>query len=184
VHPLLVPPVVTQLFDGSSPLSRERLLALVEAARWAASAWNRQPWRFVLGRNGDPTFGTLRGSLTPRNRELVRNAGALILAAVRSRSPQGMELSGTTYELGLSVERLALQARATGWHTLQLGGFNRGLVSTALRVPPDFDPFVIVAVGRPAFDITRASPWREAARDRQALSDLAFGAQWGHPFAG
>ncbi len=183
LHPLLAPPTAGQLFDGST-LPWNRLLALLEAARWAASSWNRQPWRYILGRQGDPTFNTLRAALAARNRAAARGAGALLLAATQARTAIGLPLPGTEYELGLSVARLALQARATGWHTVQLGGFDRAALRSAFDIPPDFDPFVIVAVGRSVRDSSADATWPRLSRGRRPLAEVAFAGRWGSAVPG
>lgn len=174
LHPLLAPAANAQVFDGS-PLPWARLCGLLEAARWTASGWNRQPWRFLVGRHGDRTFQQLHQALTPANRTAVRNAGALILALRQARGADGGPLVGTEFELGLAVARLSVQARATGWHIVHLGGFRRPAVVAAFEVPAEFEPFVILAVGRS----TAGSPCAPPPRSRLPLSDIAFTGRWG-----
>ncbi|MEV0156393.1 nitroreductase family protein [Micromonospora sp. NPDC050686] len=176
VHPLLAPAANTQVFDGSV-LPWTRLAGLLEAARWTASGWNRQPWRFLVGRNGDRTFQELHRALAPANRTIARDAGALILALRQARGVDGGPLVGTEYELGLAVARLSVQARATGWHTVQLGGFRRRALVAEFEVPEQFEPFVVLAVGRAADDPSGAPP----PRSRLPLAEIAFTGRWGAP---
>ncbi|ADU11319.1 nitroreductase [Micromonospora sp. L5] len=176
VHPLLTPPASTQIFDGSA-LPWTRLAGLLEAARWTASSWNRQPWRFVVGRNGDRTFQEVHGALTPANRTIAGDAGALVLALRQVRGVDGAPLIGTEYELGLAVARLSVQARATGWHTVQLGGFRRRALVAAFEVPAEFEPFVVLAVGRATADPSRTP----VPRSRLPLADIVFTGSWGAP---
>ncbi|ABP53069.1 nitroreductase [Salinispora tropica] len=174
VHPLLTPAANTQIFDGSA-LPWTRVAGLLEAARWTTSRWNRQPWRFLVGRKGDRTFHELHRALTPTNRTTARGAGTLILALRQTRSVEGGPLDGTEYELGLAVARLSVQARATGWRIAQLGGFRRRPLMAAFEVPADFEPFVILAVGRATADISCALP----PRPRLPLAEIAFTGRWG-----
>ncbi|ANZ39789.1 hypothetical protein BBK82_30865 [Lentzea guizhouensis] len=80
----------------------EACTRLFEAARSAESAWNRQPWRFVLGRQADPTYETLLGALADDNRVKAATAVALVLATVRTTDEAGERMRGTEYELGLA----------------------------------------------------------------------------------
>lgn len=179
VHPLLTPPANAQIFDGSA-LPWTRLAGLLEAARWTASSWNRQPWRFVVGRNGDRTFQEMHGALTPANRAIAGDAGALILALRQVLGIDGAALIGTEYELGLAVARLSVQARATGWHTVQLGGFRRRALAAAFAVPAEFEPFVVLAVGRATADPARTP----LPRSRLPLADIVLTGGSGAPADG
>ena len=176
LHPLLTPPSTGVEFDGSE-LPWSRLSALLEAARWADSGWNRQPWRFVVGRRNDATYRHVHGSLTPRNQVRVRGAGALVVAVTQSADERGHLMVGTEYELGLAVARMALQARACGWRTAQIGGFDRSAVVGDFDVPTSFRPFVVVAVGRPA--VTGRT--RQSGPSRLPLPAFAFTGRWGRP---
>ncbi|WP_018252971.1 nitroreductase family protein [Salinispora mooreana] len=174
VHPLLAPAANTQVFDGSV-LPWTQVAGLIEAARWTTSQWNRQPWRFLVGRKGDRTYHELHRALTPTNRMIAHGAGTLILALRQAQGVDGGTLDGTEYELGLAVARLSVQARATGWRVVQLGGFRRRPLMATFEVPADFEPFVILAVGRVTADVTCARP----PRSRLPLAEIAFTSRWG-----
>src|SRR5688500_790436 len=100
----------------------EVCVRLFDAARSSESAWNRQPWRFVLGRCADPTFGTLFAALAEENRARARSAVALVLATVRTTDEAGKRMRGTEYELGLAVGGLTARARVEGLQVRQFGG--------------------------------------------------------------
>ncbi|SMC51499.1 nitroreductase family protein [Lentzea albidocapillata] len=152
----------------------ETCVRLFEAARSSESAWNRQPWRFVLGRCADPTFRTLSSALAEDNRVKARTAVALILATVRTTDDAGKRMRGTEYELGLAVGGLTARARAEGLQVRQYGGFDRVAVRAALAVPDTHD--LVTVVG-----LRWARPDRVRPAARMSLSDIVFSGRWGSP---
>ncbi|MFD4673320.1 nitroreductase family protein [Lentzea sp. NPDC058450] len=154
-------------------IPQEACARLFEAARFAESAWNRQPWRFVLGRCADPTYETLAAALAEANRAKAATAVALVLATVRTTDEAGERIRGTEYELGLAVGALTARARAEGLHVRQYGGFDRAAVRSALQVP---DSHALVTV----IGLRWARPDRGPAT-RMSLSDLVFSGRWGTP---
>ncbi|RDI34555.1 nitroreductase family protein [Lentzea flaviverrucosa] len=147
---------------------------LFDAARCAESAWNRQPWRFVLGRCADPTYRTLFSALAEDNRVKACTAAALVLAAVRTADDAGKRTRGTEYELGLAVGGLTARARAEGLQVRQYGGFDRAAVRDALAVPDTHD--LVTVVG-----LMWARPGRTRPAVRMSLSDIVFSGRWGTP---
>lgn len=152
----------------------EVCVRLFDAARSAESAWNRQPWRFVLGRCADPTFQTLFATLAEDNRAKARSAVALVLATVRTTDEAGKRMHGTEYELGLAVGGLTVRARAEGLRVRQYGGFDRAAVRGALAVPDTHDLVTVIGLRWARRD--RARP-----ASRLSLSDIVFSGRWGTP---
>jgi nitroreductase len=152
----------------------ETCVRLFDAARSSESAWNRQPWRFVLGRCADPTFQTLSSALAEDNRVKAHTAVALILAAVRTTDEAGKRMRGTEYELGLAVGGLTARARAEGLQVRQYGGFDRAAVRDALAVPDMYD--LVTVVG-----LRWARPGHIRPAARMSLSDIVFSGRWGSP---
>ncbi|MGI5500104.1 nitroreductase family protein [Lentzea sp. CA-135723] len=154
-------------------IPQEACARLFEAARCADSAWNRQPWRFVLGQCPDPTYETLTAALAEDNRVKAATAVALVLAAVRTTDEAGERIRGTEYELGLAVGALTARARAEGLSVRQYGGFDRASVRAALQVP---DTHALVTV----IGLRWARP-RHGPVTRMPLADLVFSGSWGTP---
>src|SRR5271165_680169 len=153
VHPLLAERWSPRGFDQAHEIGDDSLTALLEAARWAPSAQNSQPWRFLVTRRGDEAHGRLFTALAPGNRAWAGAAGALILVAARTVGDDGQPQPWALYDTGQALA--ALRA-----------GF--GLDDT-------LTPVVIVAIGRP--DVTAGLPGPLAAREtaprtRRPLSDL------------
>lgn len=127
------------------------LATAFEAARWAPSAFNAQPWRFIVARPGEEAWETFLPLLIPRNRLWAARASALLVIASRLT----VERAGTTadnrshsFDTGAAWANFAHQAHLLGWHTHGIGGFDRAAVRTALAIPDDFAVEAMVAIGR------------------------------------
>jgi nitroreductase len=187
VHPILADRWSTRAYDDA-PLDAGTVVALLEAARWAPSAMNAQPWRFLVGQrdaNGpDATWQAIYDTLAEGNRIWAKRAPVLILAVTRTTNEDGTPRPVAAYELGLAVSQLTTQAHSEGLHVHQMGGFDPASARLALGVPADFTPYVVIAVGRRGSDdhLPEFLRDREAApRERRPLSDLAFAGTWGRP---
>jgi nitroreductase len=187
LHPVLADRWSTRAYDGS-PVDDSALTALLEAARWAPSAMNAQPWRFLVGRRGtegpDSTWQAIYSSLAEGNRIWADRASVLIVATARTRNPDGTARAVGPYELGLAVAQLSMQAHADGLHVHQMGGFDPDVVRSALGVPGDYTPYVVLAVGRRGSDDHLPQFLREregGPRERLPLRDIAFAGTWGDP---
>ena len=140
LHPVLADRWSTRAYDDV-PVDDAALTALLEAARWAPSAMNAQPWRFLVGRRGpegpDATWQAIYASLAEGNRLWADRASVLIVAAARTTNADGSPRAVGPYELGLAVSQLSMQAHADGLHVHQMGGFDADVVRFALDVPAE-----------------------------------------------
>jgi len=187
LHPLLAERWSPRAFDPTVELSDAELAAVLEAARWAPSAMNRQPWRYLVGRRGDTTFKAVYDSLAEGNQLWAHNAAALVVATTRTLGPDGTADALAPYELGLSVAQLIAQAHAEGLYAHQMGGFSPDHIQAELGVPDDFTAVVVIALGRigAADELPEPLRLREvAARSRQPLGEIAFAGSWGEPVLG
>jgi nitroreductase len=180
VHPLLAERWSPRGFDQAHELGDDSLAALLEAARWAPSAGNSQPWRFLVTRRGDPAHDRLLAALTPGNQAWAGAASALILVAARTAAGDGRPQPWALYDTGQAVAALVTQAQADGLAVHQMGGFDSAAVRAEFGLDETLTPVVIVAIGRQ--DSTAALPEplaaREAApRTRHPVSDLLLPAR-------
>src|SRR3954465_2649305 len=140
LHGLLAERRSPRGFATPRPVGAEPLGVLLEAARWAPSANNTQPWRFGVARRGEPAFDALAAALAPGNHVWARHAGALILLAAQTVGDDGRERPWAVYDSGQAAAHLTVQAQAEGLAVHQMGGFDPGAVSTAFgldeHVPP------------------------------------------------
>ena len=173
LHPLLAERWSPRGFDAAYALTDAELTALLEAARWAPSAANSQPWRFLVGRRGDATFDAIVELLAPGNRAWAPRASVLIVAvADTTESPMS---PWAVYDTGQAVAHLSVQATELGLAVHQMGGFDAAGVATTFGLKPELKPIAAVAVGRldPSADLPEPFFERERApRARRPLSEL------------
>lgn len=174
LHPLLAQRWSPRGFDTQHRLGDAQVQALLEAARWAPSASNSQPWRFLVAPRGTTDHSRVYNVLSPGNRKWVGAASALIVAAA---SHDEAELKWAAYDTGQSVAHLTLQAEHLGLSVHQLGGFDDAALARMLkeRAGGELQPLVVVAVGRldPTAVLDEPFATREvAARERRPLGEL------------
>lgn len=150
VDPLFVDRWSPRSFTGG-PVPDSVLLSAFEAARWAPSASNVQPWRFLLARHGDAHWEDFVGLLMPRNALWARHASALVVILSELRLERCGEIVDNvshSFDAGAAWTNFAHQALLLGWHTHGIGGFDRKAASERLAIPEDFAVEAMVALGR------------------------------------
>jgi len=181
VHELIRRRWSPRAFDAARPVPRAELMRLFEAARWAPSSFNEQPWRFlVIGRDESPSpWRALMDTLTTRNQAWAAAAPVLVLAAVKTTYDQNGAVNQMSwYDAGQAVAFLSLQATSQGLSLRQMEGFDREAARAALRVPAGFEPAVVMAVGYAgdpeslAFEKHREAERRP--RQRRALGEIVM----------
>ncbi len=152
-----------------APLPSTDLLRVLEAARWAPSAYNVQPWRFVYSTFEDEYWNATVSVLDEFNQRWASRAGALVGL---------LSQHGAThrFDAGAAWAQLALQATAMGYAAHAIAGFDEARARTVLHVPDDYDIPAFVALGRPASaaalpDDLRA---REVRSGRRPLTESVF----------
>jgi len=178
LHPLLTQRWSPRSFDAAHQISSPQLMSLLEAARWAPSANNSQPWRFVVGRRGSRAFDYLYEALNPGNRVWAGAASALVLVGAATVDAVGTPRSHAVYDTGQAVAQLVAQAGAEGLSVHQMAGFDADALTAAVELPAGVIPLVVVAVGRrtPEIDLPEPFAARErAARTRLPLDQLLLG---------
>jgi nitroreductase len=186
VHPLLAERWSPRGFDRAHEIGDEALAALLEAARWAPSAQNSQPWRFLVTRRGDPAHDRLFAALAPGNQAWAGAASALVLVAARTSGDDGRPQPWALYDTGQAVAALVTQAQADGLSVHQMGGFDTDAVRAGLGLGEILTPVVVLAVGRHDSEAGLPEPLaaREAApRTRHPLGDLLLPAPAARPLA-
>jgi nitroreductase len=129
-------------FDPDAELTGDEAASLLEAARWAPSTGNTQPWRFALGHRQDETWKRILVSLPDADQGWARHASALVLGAHTG------ETERAAYDLGQAIAHLTVQATALGLHVRQLARFDRAALVAELDLADGIRPLVVAAVGR------------------------------------
>lgn len=184
VHPLLAERWSPRSFDATHTITDEELVSLLEAARWAPSARNSQPWRFLVGRRGDTTYRRILATLVPGNRLWAGNSSLLVAAVAAERLENGTSHPGAAYDTGLAVAQLSVQAHALGLYAHQMGGFDPERLRTSLGVPDGYRPLSVTAIGALAATDLLPQELRDretAARERRPLAETFFAEGWGNP---
>lgn len=163
-------------FDADHVISEEDLTALGEAARWAPSANNAQPTRFIVSRRGTASFDKIHAALKDFNRGWTPRAAALIVAIAETER-EGKPLRWAEYDLGQAVAHLTVEAQARGLHVRQMGGFDVDQLRASFDLAPELVPVSVIAVGR--HDDSEAVPAEVRERDsaprvRRELTTLAL----------
>jgi len=165
-------------FNGEA-ITEETLLSFFEAARWAPSSFNSQPWRFLYARRDTPNWPRYLGLLSEFNRGWAQSASALVV--ILSKTTVASSTGGAdrpalchTFDAGAAWGHLALQASLSGWHAHGIAGFDKDLTRQELGVPEDFAVQIAVAIGKPG-DISilpESLQAREMPSLRRPLSEL------------
>lgn len=182
VEPLFVNRWSPRAFDASE-MPEADLNTILEAARWAPSAYNVQPWRFVYSRRGDDSWPEFPNLLDEFNRSWADKASALVIVLSDTLMPEefGGKASGfNSFDTGAAWAQLALQASAMGYVTHAMGGILPDRIRIALTVPDRFKIEVAVAIGRQADSATlpEGMRGREVPSQRRPLSETAFKGQF------
>jgi nitroreductase len=147
LHPLLAERWSPRAFDPVARLTAAQVTALLEAARWAPSAANSQPWRFLLARRGSADFARIFATLAPGNQAWAGAASALVMVAAATVDDTGNPAPWALYDTGQAVAHLSTQASHEGLSVHQLGGFDAAAAAEAFDLDATLTPIVVLAVG-------------------------------------
>jgi nitroreductase len=164
-------------FNSEHTLPEGALRGLFEAARWAPSANNSQPWRFIVTRRGSESFAKIEAALAAGNQLWAGRAAALVVNIAEVEDADGTPRHFAEYDLGQAVAHLSVQAQSEGLHLHQMGGFDRDAVRTAFDIGERFRPVSVTAIGvvGPHEQLTEPLREREAApRVRLPLEELVL----------
>jgi nitroreductase len=188
VHELIRERWSPRAFSGA-PIPTHDLALLLEAAQWAPSSLNEQPWRFVVAdRSRNPEMhARVLSTLVPANVAWAQRAPVLIVAVARMTYARNGALNRHAfYDTGAAVVQLALQATSMGLGIHQMGGFNPDQARAALSIPEGYEPVAVLAIGHPG-DANKLSDElraRELApRQRRPLSETVYNGVWGQPWS-
>ncbi|TAK14769.1 MAG: hypothetical protein EPO35_09070 [Acidobacteria bacterium] len=137
-------------FDASRALTRDEQHQLFEAARWAASSGNEQPWQFLVADRFEhpEAFQKLLSTLSENNQTWAKSAPVLVLVSSRpDEASTGKPNPYAWYDTGQAVSLLTIQATSMGLGLRQMAGFNRDRARDVCGIQPPFEPVVLMAIG-------------------------------------
>ena len=161
------------------------LRTVFEAARWAASSFNEQPWRFIVGLRNSLTYKKIFSALIGFNQGWAGAAPVLILGAAKTKfSHNGADNRNALYDLGAASSYLTLQAASLGLTTHQMAGFDPAAARQALEIPEEYTFGAVIALGYQGEPSALPHPdliaQETAPRTRKQLSEFVL-SSWGTP---
>ncbi len=152
IHPLFTDRWSPRAFTGE-PISKSELLSLLEAARWAPSAYNAQPWRFIYAQRDTTQWKPIFDSLVDFNQGWAQRAAALVVlvSANDATFPGSAEAAPNpwhSFDAGAAWASLAFQATLSGWSAHGMAGFDADQLRQAVALPQGYSIETVVAIGR------------------------------------
>jgi nitroreductase len=162
----------------------EKLLRLFEAARWAPSSFNEQPWSFIVTTKDKPEeYAELLSCLIEKNQQWAKFAPVLMLSIAKLNFEKTGEPNRHAFhDTGMAVGFLLVQATALGLFVHQMAGFSVPRARESFNVPSGFEPVAAIALGYPAEPEILPEPFRArevTPRSRKAIKEFVFERKWG-----
>jgi nitroreductase len=159
------------------------LLSLFEAARWAASAFNEQPWRYIVARKSDEAaYAKVLSCLVEANQAWAGAAPVLVLTVVSEKYAQNGKVNGTAdHDVGLAAGNLSAEATARGLHLHQMAGIMPDRAREIFNIPEGFRALTATAIGYAADPASLPDEMREretSPRPRRPLAETVFTGSW------
>lgn len=184
IHDLLANRWSGRAYDAAQSVSKEQVVSLLEAARWAPSCFGDQPWRYVVCNKADniQAWQAAFDCLVPGNQSWAVDAPVLLLICADTLfSHNDKPNKWAAYDTGAATENLCLQATALGLMAHQMGGFDADKARTTFNVPERYQILAMVTVGYQAAVESLSGEVKErelAARSRKPLEELFFYGVW------
>ncbi len=181
IHELLRERWSPRAFSNQA-IEKEKLQHLFEAARWAPSSSNLQPWRFLVGFKGDDTYNKIAGTLAEFNQLWALTAPVLLLAIAKNTNIRGEPNGAALYDLGQAVANLTFQATAEGIYVHQMGGFSPTQAAELFNFPDEYKAVTTIAIGYigdPEILHENLKKMEIAPRERRKSNDSVFTGTFG-----
>jgi nitroreductase len=184
VHDLLRLRWSPRAFSGK-PVPLDVLRSLFEAARWAPSSFNEQPWAYLVATRDDPeNFATMLSVLVEFNASWAKHAPLLALAVAElAFHRNGNPNRNAFYDVGAASAQLTFEANSRGLLVHQMAGYDGDKARRVFEIPEGWEPIAAIALGYPGDPETLPQPLRDrelAPRSRKSLSEFVMTGRWGH----
>jgi nitroreductase len=183
VHELIRQRWSPRAFSDKS-IPPDALRSLFEAARWAPSSNNQQPWAFLVATHDDKeNFGKLLSTLVEFNVGWARNAQILAIAVSNLHFDNGNPNRNAFYDTGAATALLSVEATALGLFVHQMAGFDPEKAKQVFGIPEGWEPIAAFAIGYPGDPASLPEKLRDrelAPRTRKPISDFVMTGHWGH----
>ena len=184
IEPLILNRWSPRAMSGE-PITKVDLMPLIEAARWAPSSYNSQPWRFIYAIHGSPQWNHFTSLLDEFNRSWAPKAGALLVLASKKEFEWGGAARTHSFDAGAAWQNFALQGSVSGLVVHGMEGFDYARARELLHVPDDYAIEMMIAVGKPGDvrQLTGELVTMEKPSDRRATAEIAFEGRFHHEVA-
>ncbi|HMD42291.1 MAG TPA: nitroreductase family protein [Candidatus Acidoferrum sp.] len=171
---------------SDKPVSHEILRSLFEAARWAPSSNNEQPWAFLVATSDQPEhFEKALGTLVPANQVWAKRAPVLVIAASEMEFARNQQPNRNAfYDTGAAVAHLTSEATSRGLFVHQMAGFDPQKAKELFHIPKGWEPIAAFVIGYPGDLKELPEQLRErevAPRTRKPIKDFVMSGEWGTP---
>jgi len=168
---------------SDKPVESDKLERIFEAARWSASCFNEQPWRFLIGIKGqDNAWDKIFGSLSEWNQTWCKSVPVLVLLVAKKTFSQNQKPNNwATYDLGQAAAYISMQAMAEGLYVHQMAGFDTVKAQKSFKIPHNFEIKTIIAIGYYGEINTLPENIQKsetADRNRKDLKTMVFHREW------
>ena len=170
---------------SSKPVSTEILHSLFEAARWAPSSSNYQPWAYIVGTHDHhENFAKILNTLVEFNAGWANKAPVLVLSVAQTKTPKdGAPNRHAFHDVGSASAQLTFEANSRGLLVHQMAGFDANKAREVFSIPADWEPVAVMAIGYPGDPQSLPDKLRDrevAPRTRKPLSEFVMTGTWGH----
>ncbi|MFH1209459.1 MAG: nitroreductase family protein [archaeon] len=158
-------------------ITNEELMSLFEAARWAPSSYNNQPWRFIYAKKNTEHWKKFYNLMVEFNKQWAKNAAVLIVVLSKKNFTHNNQPSVTAqFDTGAAWQNLALQGSIMGLVVHGMQGFDYIKTKFELKIPEDYDVMAMIAVGKKGKkkDLPKELREKEIPSDRKKVSEFAF----------
>jgi nitroreductase len=184
IHDLISHRWSPRAFDAR-PVEPEKLRSLFEAARWASSSYNAQPWYFIVATKDDPeNYKKVLDSFVEFNQGWAKNAPVVALSVAGHKMPHdGSQNRHAFHDVGQAAANLALEATNLGLQIHQMAGIIPDKARQIFSIPADYEAVAGIAIGYPGDPMTlpegRLRDTETGPRDRKPASSFVFTGSWG-----
>jgi nitroreductase len=169
---------------AEKPIPKDVLRSLFEAARWAPSSNNEQPWAYLVATKDDKeNFDKMLGVLVEFNAGWAKNAVVLAIAVAKLAFPNNIPNRNAQYDTGAASALLSVEATARGLVVHQMAGFDAEKARQVFAIPAGWEPLAALAIGYPGDPDSLPSKLKDrelAPRTRKPISEFVMSGSWGH----
>ena len=162
---------------ADQPVTHEELMSLFEAARWAPSSLNAQPWRFVYAQKNMAQWKDFFNLMDASNKVWAQQADTMVIVVAHLTSGyNGSRARTALYDVGAACQNLALQGSISGLVVRAIGGFDYEKANALLKLSQDYEVVVMFVIGKPGAikDLPEKLQIKEEYSTRRALKDFVF----------